>query len=91
MFLVASGYCGCGQHVLVICLLTLGIGLSGLQYPGWVTNYMDIAPEFAGPILGIGQTISCLAGMLCPVVMGLLTPTVSIRFPSLLTFSLPFS
>ncbi|VDK75170.1 unnamed protein product [Gongylonema pulchrum] len=74
-FLIASGYCGCGQDTLVIIFLTLGVGLSGIQYAGFVVNYLDIAPTFAGPILGIGNTISCIAGILCPLMVGKLTPT----------------
>ncbi|VBB33275.1 unnamed protein product, partial [Acanthocheilonema viteae] len=75
IFLIASGYCGCGQETLVIIFLTLGIGLSGVQYAGFVVNYLDIAPTFAGPILGIGNTISCIAGIIGPLMVGQLTPT----------------
>ncbi|CAG9540994.1 unnamed protein product [Cercopithifilaria johnstoni] len=75
VFLIASGYCGCGQEILVIVFLTLGIGLSGIQYAGFVVNYLDIAPTFAGPILGIGNTLSCIAGIISPVLVGKLTPT----------------
>jgi len=74
LFLVLIGYCSCGQEVLVIILITLSIGLSGLQYAGFVVNYLDVAPTFAGPILGIGNTLSCVAGILAPKFMGLLTP-----------------
>jgi MFS family permease len=75
LFLVLIGYCGCGQETLVIVLLTLSIGLSGVQYAGFVVNYLDIAPTFAGPILGIGNTLSCFAGIIAPLCMGWLTPT----------------
>lgn len=75
LFLVLIGYCGCGQETLVIILLTLSIGISGIQYAGFVVNYLDIAPTFAGPILGIGNTLSCFAGIIAPLCMGWLTPT----------------
>lgn len=74
LFLIASGYCSCGQETLVIVFLTLGIGMSGIQYAGFVVNYLDIAPTFAGPILGIGNTLSCIGGILCPLLVGKLTP-----------------
>lgn len=77
-FLIATGYCGCGQEPLVIVLLTLGIGISGVQYAGFVVNYLDIAPTFAGPILGVGNTLSCIAGILCPLLVGSLTPNVGL-------------
>ncbi|VDN02953.1 unnamed protein product [Thelazia callipaeda] len=75
LFLIASGYCGCGQDTLVITFLTLGIGLSGIQYAGFVVNYLDIAPTFAGPILGIGNTITCISGIIGPMMVSVLTPT----------------
>uniref|UniRef100_A0AC34PW06 Major facilitator superfamily (MFS) profile domain-containing protein n=1 Tax=Panagrolaimus sp. JU765 TaxID=591449 RepID=A0AC34PW06_9BILA len=74
LFLVLIGYCTCGQETLVILFITLSIGLSGLQYAGFVVNYLDVAPTFAGPILGIGNTLSCVAGILAPKFMGWLTP-----------------
>uniref|UniRef100_A0AC35G5B8 Major facilitator superfamily (MFS) profile domain-containing protein n=1 Tax=Panagrolaimus sp. PS1159 TaxID=55785 RepID=A0AC35G5B8_9BILA len=74
IFLILIGYAKCGQEVLVVVLITLSIGLSGIQYAGFVVNYLDVAPTFAGPILGIGNTISCFAGILAPLTMGWLTP-----------------
>lgn len=78
IFLVASGYCKCGQQVLVIIFLTIGIGISGVSYSGFLVNYLDIAPLYAGEIIAVGNTLSCLAGILCPLVAGWLTPSVSI-------------
>uniref|UniRef100_A0A0N4X004 MFS domain-containing protein n=1 Tax=Haemonchus placei TaxID=6290 RepID=A0A0N4X004_HAEPC len=74
MFLVLSGYCGCGQEALVIIYLTAGMAISGLQYSGFVVNYLDIAPSFSGTIMGMGNTISCLAGIVSPIVTSALTP-----------------
>uniref|UniRef100_A0A915PI03 Major facilitator superfamily (MFS) profile domain-containing protein n=1 Tax=Setaria digitata TaxID=48799 RepID=A0A915PI03_9BILA len=75
IFLVASGYCGCGQDMLVTTFLTLGVGLSGIQYAGYMVNYLDIAPAFTGPILGIGNTIPAVGGIIGPMLVGQLTPT----------------
>ncbi|WKX99440.1 hypothetical protein Q1695_014377 [Nippostrongylus brasiliensis] len=74
MFLVLSGYCGCGQEALVIVFITAGMAISGLQYSGFVVNYLDIAPSFSGTIMGMGNTISCLAGIVSPMVTSALTP-----------------
>ncbi|KAE9416091.1 hypothetical protein Angca_004072, partial [Angiostrongylus cantonensis] len=73
-FLVLSGYCGCGQEALVIVFITVGMAISGLQYSGFVVNYLDIAPSFSGTIMGMGNTISCLAGIGSPMVTSALTP-----------------
>ena len=77
-FLIAGGYCGCGQKVLVIVLVTLGIGLSGFAYAGYVVNYLDIAGQFAGAAIGIGNTFTCIAGIAGPIIVGEITK--SVRF-----------
>uniref|UniRef100_A0A914HKG5 Major facilitator superfamily (MFS) profile domain-containing protein n=1 Tax=Globodera rostochiensis TaxID=31243 RepID=A0A914HKG5_GLORO len=74
-FLLLISFCPCGYDKLVIALLTLSIGISGFQYSGFVINYLDIAPELAGFLLGLGNTVSCLAGFVGPMLMGWLTPT----------------
>lgn len=75
LFLVLSGYCGCGQEVLVIVFITAGMAISGLQYSGFVVNYLDIAPPFSGTVMGMGNPLSCLAGIVSPMVTSALTPT----------------
>lgn len=40
LFLNLIGLCGCGHELIVIILLILGIGISGLQYSGFVVNYL---------------------------------------------------
>lgn len=74
IFLVLAGYCGCGQEMLVIVLVTAGMAISGLQYSGFVVNYLEIAPPFSGTVMGMGNTISCLAGIASPMVTSALTP-----------------
>ena len=73
-FLLGAGYCGCGQEGLVVALLTVGMGLSGFQYSGFVVNYMDLAPLFAGQLMGFGNTMACLSGIAAPAAMAALTP-----------------
>jgi hypothetical protein len=104
-FLVAIGYCSCGQDKLVsvlpppssstslqvILLLCLSIGISGFQYAGFVVNYLDICPQFAGFVLGIGNTLSCLAGLISPILMGWLTPTVGLFWFPFSSLASPFT
>jgi len=74
VFLVAAGFCECGQEMIVIALLTIGMGLSGFQYAGFIVSYMEVAPRYAGPIVGVGNTLSCFAGIIAPKLMSAMTP-----------------
>lgn len=75
-FLVASGYCGCGQKTLAIVFVTAGIGISGFAYAGYVVNYLDVGGHLAGPLVGIGNTITCIAGIIGPIIVGWVTHAV---------------
>lgn len=52
------------------------MAISGLQYAGFVVNYLEIAPPFSGTVMGTGNTISALAGIISPAVSSYLTPNV---------------
>ena len=45
--LVAVSFLGCHQ-VGVVSLLVVGTGMSAITHAGFMTNYQDIAPVFAG-------------------------------------------
>ncbi|KAF8355485.1 hypothetical protein PRIPAC_97108 [Pristionchus pacificus] len=65
VFLVLSTFCSCGQDGLVIFFLTVGMALSGLQY---IVNYIDIASTHSGTVMGIGNTMSCMGGIISPMI-----------------------
>ncbi|GMR44118.1 hypothetical protein PMAYCL1PPCAC_14313, partial [Pristionchus mayeri] len=68
IFLVLSTFCGCGQDGLVIFYITVGMALSGLQFSSYVVNYIDIASTHSGTVMGIGNTMSCLGGIVSPMI-----------------------
>ncbi|KAK7475888.1 hypothetical protein BaRGS_00032856 [Batillaria attramentaria] len=72
VLMVATGYTGC-NHGLATVLLTLGVGLGGFTMAGYNVNHLDIAPNFAGPLLGITNCIATIPGFLGPTLVGLLT------------------
>uniref|UniRef100_A0A914W9H0 Major facilitator superfamily (MFS) profile domain-containing protein n=1 Tax=Plectus sambesii TaxID=2011161 RepID=A0A914W9H0_9BILA len=74
--LIAVGYCEQGQEMLAVALLTLSQGISGLQYGGYTVNHVDIAPRFAGTLLGISNTVSTVSGIAAPFIAASLTPDV---------------
>lgn len=56
------------------------MAISGLQYAGFVVNYLEIAPPFSGTVMGTGNTLSALAGILSPALTSVLAPQVSFGF-----------
>ena len=38
---------------------------------------MDIAPQFAGVLMGISNCIACLSGIIGPLIVGIITEDVS--------------
>ncbi len=76
-FLVATGYCGCGQELLAVAFITIAQGVSGFQYSGFVVNHVDIAPRFAGTLFGISNTFATISGIAAPSVAAALTAGVN--------------
>lgn len=78
-FLIACGFTTCDEKLLTVIFLTLGIGLSGIAYAGYSVNYIEIAPTFAGQLMGIGNMISCIGGILSPLLVGWITTQVRLK------------
>ena len=53
-----------------IAFLILGIGFSGLNQIGYAVNHLDIAPRYAGVLMGISNTFATVPGFLSPLVTG---------------------
>jgi ACS family sodium-dependent inorganic phosphate cotransporter-like MFS transporter 5 len=74
--LVALGYIDCSQPVIAIVLLVLAVSIAGFQYSGFLVNHVDIAPQYAGILFGISNSIAAVTGFLAPVVVGVITDEV---------------
>uniref|UniRef100_A0A3B3RGQ7 Sialin n=1 Tax=Paramormyrops kingsleyae TaxID=1676925 RepID=A0A3B3RGQ7_9TELE len=72
VFLVATGYTGC-NYVLAIVFLTVSSSLGGLTASGFNINHLDIAPSYAGILLGITNSFATIPGMVGPVIARALT------------------
>lgn len=72
VFLVAAGYTGC-DYVLAITFLTISSSLGGISASGFNINHLDIAPSYAGILLGITNTFATIPGMVGPVIARSLT------------------
>ncbi|XP_004864008.2 sialin isoform X3 [Heterocephalus glaber] len=73
VFLVAAGFIGC-DYSLAVTFLTISTTLGGLCSSGFSINHLDIAPSYAGILLGITNTFATIPGMVGPVIAKSLTP-----------------
>ncbi|CAH1784347.1 unnamed protein product [Owenia fusiformis] len=73
LFLIGLGFMNCTQQVAAVVLLTLGVSISGCQFSGFVVNHVDIAPRYAGILIGISNSIAACTGFIAPYVIGVIT------------------
>lgn len=50
----------------------MGVGLNGGIYSGFKINHLDLTPRFAGILMSITNCLANLAGLLAPLVAGIL-------------------
>nr|XP_019960210.1 PREDICTED: sialin-like isoform X1 [Paralichthys olivaceus] len=72
VFLVAVVYAGC-SHILTVTFLTLSMTTGGVSASGVFINQIDIAPRYAGFLLGITNTFGTIPGVVAPIVTGYFT------------------
>ncbi|KAK3872158.1 hypothetical protein Pcinc_022759 [Petrolisthes cinctipes] len=70
--LIGVTYVGCNTD-LAVALLTLGTMFVGGMYSGFLSNHIDIAPPFAGTLMGISNTFATIPGIIVPSVVGYVT------------------
>ena len=58
---------------LTIAILCLGVIFFGFAFAGFMVNPMDIAPKYAGIIIGISNTFSTVPGFAGPALVGIMT------------------
>ena len=76
MFLLLCGYFG-NSVVWAIIFLSLSVGCSGIIMAGGTVNSLDLAPKYAGILLGISNTIGTIPGFLGPQIAKLIAKKVS--------------
>lgn len=57
----ANGFIDCTQWPGAISFMTVGLSFCGFQYNGFLVNHLDLAPPFAGMLMGIGNAIGTTA------------------------------
>ena len=67
--LVMIYYAGCNK-VLVIALLCATVGINGFNFSSVSCNHIDIAPRFAGTLMGLTNSVANTMGFLAPQIIG---------------------
>lgn len=71
IFIVAVGYAK--NKGIAIGLLCMGVGVTGLNATGYAVNILDIAPKYAGVIIGISNVFGSMPGFISPQIVGYIT------------------
>ena len=77
LFLLLCGYFGTSK-LIALSLLTAGVGCVGLAVAGYSVNQIDLAPRFAGVLMGITNGVGNSAGIIAPVVAKAIAHSVSV-------------
>ena len=77
VLLVGLSFFNCTQTLAAVVLLVLAVSLSGFVFAGYLVNHMDIAPQFAGTLMGLANGISACTGFIAPYVAAVITKDVS--------------
>ena len=74
--LLVTGYFGRKKLDSVI-YLTISVGGVGLAQAGFIVNHIDIAPRFAGVLMGITNCAATIPGIVAPLVAKYIAQKVS--------------
>ncbi|XP_077300658.1 major facilitator superfamily transporter 3 isoform X2 [Arctopsyche grandis] len=68
------GLCYIGCHrTLAVVLMAIGVTCIGGMFCGFLSNHIDIAPNFAGTLMAITNTMATIPGIIVPIFVGQLT------------------
>ncbi|XP_076653556.1 major facilitator superfamily transporter 3 [Halictus rubicundus] len=70
--LIGVSYVGCNR-TLAVALMTIGVTCIGGMYSGFLSNHIDIAPNFAGTLVAITNCVATIPGFIVPIFVGKLT------------------
>lgn len=63
---------GCNQNVSCI-LLILAVTINGATFSGYNSTHVDMAPDFAGILMGLTNSFGNMPGFIVPTVVNLFT------------------
>uniref|UniRef100_A0A0K8VMD7 Putative inorganic phosphate cotransporter n=1 Tax=Bactrocera latifrons TaxID=174628 RepID=A0A0K8VMD7_BACLA len=76
--LILLGYLREDQSSLAVGLLVILIGVNSAAYLGFLTNHIDLSPNFAGILMGVANCMANLMAVVAPLLVGfIVTDSVS--------------
>jgi len=84
VFLIGLSFLDCTQTALAVTLLTMSLTISSTSQAGFFVNNIDIAPLYAGTLMGVSNGIAAASGFMAPVVTAVLTTDVRVKTISFL-------
>jgi len=72
IFILITGYAT--NPAVAVAFLTIGVGITGLNASGYAVNILDIAPQYAGVIMGVTNVFGASPGFISPQIVGIVTP-----------------
>ncbi|KAI8439222.1 hypothetical protein MSG28_013063 [Choristoneura fumiferana] len=70
--LLAVSFIGCNRGAAV-ALMAVGVTCIGGMFCGFLSNHIDIAPNYAGTLMAITNTVATIPGIVVPIFVGVLT------------------
>lgn len=68
--LILLGYLREDQSSLAVGLLVILIGVNSAAYLGFLTNHIDLSPNFAGILMGVANCMANFMGVIAPLLVG---------------------
>ncbi|KAG8227727.1 hypothetical protein J437_LFUL008009 [Ladona fulva] len=68
IFMLSAAHIGTAMGA--VACLTLAVGLGGFAWSGFSVNHLDIAPQYAGVLMGFTNTFATLPGIISPTLTG---------------------
>ncbi|CAH1639038.1 unnamed protein product [Spodoptera littoralis] len=70
--LLAICYIGCNRSAAV-ALMAIAVTSIGGMFCGFLSNHIDIAPNFAGTLMAVTNTVATIPGIVVPIFVGYVT------------------
>ncbi|XP_047486618.1 sialin-like [Penaeus chinensis] len=70
--LIAMCFVDC-DALLAIVVLCISVGLNGAVYAGYMCSHQDLAPNLAGSLMGLTNTVATIPGFAAPQLTGAIT------------------